>query len=103
MYNYVAFLTTSTTPPVTVVYSGALLITTTVKLAPTSVGQTTSGQHDVVLLPQLILRDTVRASVALITLHQQQQPPIPDAPSAMCPLCIGPSIDESVFQSSAFH
>ena len=74
MYNYVVLLTKSTTPPVTVVYSGALLITTTVKLAPTSVGQTTSGQHDVVLLPQLILRDTVRASVGLTTLDQQQQP-----------------------------
>ena len=45
-----------------------------VTLAPTSVHLTTSDQHDAVLLPQLILRDTIRDSAGLITLPQQQQP-----------------------------
>ena len=41
-------MTTISTPPVTVVCSGVLLITVTV---PTSLSQMTSGQHDMVLLP----------------------------------------------------
>ena len=35
-----------------------------VMLAPTSVGQTTFGQHDVVLPPQLIVRDRMRVLLA---------------------------------------
>ena len=56
-------VTTTTTPPLTVVGSEAMLITIMNMLAPTSVGKTTLGQHNVVLLPQLILRDTMRGSV----------------------------------------
>ena len=52
--------TTVTTPPVTMVWCGAMLIIMTGMLAPISVGQATSGQHDVILLPHLIPRDTVR-------------------------------------------
>ena len=42
-------------------------------LTSTSVGQT-FGQHDVVLLPQLILRNTMRVSAGLTTMLQQQPP-----------------------------
>ena len=45
----------------------------TVMLAPTSVGQTTAGQHDVILPPKLILRDTIRGSVGQTTVPQQQE------------------------------
>ena len=44
-------------------------------LASTSVGQTV-GLHDVVLLPQLILGDTMRGSAGIPTMSQQQQPKI---------------------------
>ena len=65
---------TATIPPVIVVCSGASLITMTVIMAPTSVGQTTSDQHDVVLPPQWILREAVRGSVSLTTMPEHQQP-----------------------------
>ena len=65
---------TTTTPPVTVVYSRATLITMTVMLAVTSEHQMTLGQHDVVLLPQLILKHTVRGSGGHTTMLQQQKP-----------------------------
>ena len=61
---------TTTTSPVTVVCSGAMLITVMVILAPTSVGQTALGQHDVVLPPQLILRDTLSDSAGLAIMPQ---------------------------------
>ena len=48
-----------------VVCSGALLITTTVTVTFTSVDQSTSGEHGVVLSPQVILRDTVRVLLVL--------------------------------------
>ena len=62
---------TTTTYTVTVVCSGALLFTMTAILAPTSMGQTTLGQHDVVLPTHLILRDTVRDSAGLTTMLQE--------------------------------
>ena len=43
-------------------------------LAPNSVGQTTLGQHDVVLPPQLILRDILKEPPDLTTLTKEQQP-----------------------------
>ena len=62
---------TTTTPPVTVVCSRTISMTVT--LVPTAVDLTAFGQHDVVLPPQLILRNTVRGSVCLTTVPQQQQ------------------------------
>ena len=53
-----------TTPPVTVVGSGASL----------SVGQIALGQQDVVLPPHLILRDILRDSAGLTHFPQQPQP-----------------------------
>ena len=43
-------------------------------MAPMFVSLTALCQHDVVLPPQLILRDTMRDSVGVTTLQQQQQP-----------------------------
>ena len=43
-------------------------------LAPPSVGQITLGQHEVALLPQLILKDTTRGLSGLTTMSLQQQP-----------------------------
>ena len=60
-------------PPVTVLCSRALPVTMIVTIAPTSVGLAASDHHDVVWPPQLILRDTMRGSVGLTTLSQQQQ------------------------------
>ena len=66
--------TTTTTSSVTFVQSRALLITVMVMLALTSMGQTTLGQYDVVLLPPLIVGDTMRGSFGLTNLPQHQQP-----------------------------
>ena len=65
---------TTTTLPVAVVYPGEMFISMTVMLAATSLCQTTSGQHDVVLPPQLIPRDMVRSSACLTSMLQQQPP-----------------------------
>ena len=62
---------TTTTPSMTIVCSGALLITMMVTLASTSVGKITWGQQDVSLPPQLILRDTLRCSAGLTNMLQQ--------------------------------
>ena len=62
---------TTTTQPVTVVCFGASLIAIMVTPAPTSVGQMTLGQQNVVLGAQLILRDSVRGSADLTHLLQQ--------------------------------
>ena len=70
--SHVTVTTTTTTTPVTVVCDGASTITMAGKMAPNSVGLTTSSQHDVVLPLQLILRDTIRVSVGLTTVLQQQ-------------------------------
>ena len=82
-------ITSTTTLPMTVVCSGMMLITMQVTMAPTSLGQTTSVQHDVILLPQLILRDIMRGSAGLTTKPQQQQlqskiPPKAYANLVMC-------------------
>ena len=61
--SQVTVTTTTTTPSVTVVSSRASLITMMVTHAPPSMGYTTSGQHDVVLPPQLILRGTMGEGV----------------------------------------
>ena len=62
---------TTAAPPMTVVCSSPAPITMTVAMAPT-VNLAALYQHDVILLPPLILRDTVRGSVGLTTmpLHQ---------------------------------
>ena len=41
-----------------------------ISITSTSVGQTTSGQHDVILLPKSIPRDTMRSSVGLTSMLQ---------------------------------
>ena len=56
----------------TVVCSGTSSITMTVTKTPTTVGQATMVQHDVVLPPHLIQRDIIRISVGLSVLQQQQ-------------------------------
>ena len=72
--SYFTVTTTTTNPPVTIVCSRAMLITTTVVLASISVSQTILGQNVVVLLSQVILRDTMRVSASHINMLQQQQP-----------------------------
>ena len=47
----------------------------TFTVAATSVGLATSGQHDVVLPPKVIMRDTVKGSVGLATVPPQSQMP----------------------------
>ena len=65
---------TTTSQSMTVMCSSATPSTMTVMMTPTSMGLTALGQHDVVLPPQLILRDTMRVSVDLATMPQQQLP-----------------------------
>ena len=79
--------TTTTTLPVTLGYSRASLITTTVKMAFTYVGQTTSGKHDVVLLPQLIPRDTMGGFCCLQHYATAMTTSVPDAFSGISQLC----------------
>ena len=52
--SQVTVAATITTLPVTVICSGSSPITVTIMRAPNSVGLTTQGQHDVVLLEQFI-------------------------------------------------
>ena len=66
------------------------LITTMVTVAATSVGLTTFGQHDVVLLPRMILRDTIRGSACLTTLPQQEQPQSQMSSQAYANYAMGP-------------
>ena len=68
--SQVTVTTTTTTTPVTVVCSGASPITMTISMASTVVGLPISGQQDVVLLPQLIWRDTMRGFVGLSNMMQ---------------------------------
>ena len=70
--SQVTVTTTTITHPVTVVFSIASPITMTILRDPSSVGLPTSGQHDVVLPLQVILWDTVRGSIGLSTMPQQQ-------------------------------
>ena len=78
--SQVTVTNTTTTPLVIVSCSGALLITMPVIMALTSVGQTLSGQHDVVLLAHHYVIATT-ASVL-------------DAFSGKCQLCHGSSACE---------
>ena len=81
----------TTTTPATVVCSGESTTTITVTVVPTPVRLTTaSGQHDVVLLSPLILRDAVRGVVSLATVPQQE--PQSQMPSqAYASYAMGPS------------
>ena len=57
---------TTTTPHVTVICSSVLTLATTVAVHRISVGlAVASGQHDVVLPPPLILRDTMRGVIGI--------------------------------------
>ena len=89
---------TTTTPPVTFVYSSASTKTTTVTMAPTSLGQTAAlYQHDVLPSP-LILRDTIRGLVGLATVLQQH--PQSQMPSqAYANYAMGPPKVSFLFQS----
>ena len=62
------------TPPLTIQCSNTSPITSSVMMAASSVGLATSGLHNVVLPPQLILRDTMRGSCGHTIMPQQQQP-----------------------------
>ena len=62
--SQVTVTTTTTTQPVISVCSGAMLIAAVVPLVPSSMGQTTLGQHVKVLPQQLILRDAIRVLMA---------------------------------------
>ena len=64
---------TTTAPPVTVVCSSAPSFTMIATMVQTTLGLAAFGQHDVVLLPLLILRDTMRFSVGFATLPHWQQ------------------------------
>ena len=92
--SQVMVTTTIIPPSMTVVCSGTMLIT--------SVGQTTSGQHDVVLLPQLVPKDILRGSFW----HQHYAPAtasVSDAFSGICQLCHGSSAGKYLFQHQASH
>ena len=70
--SQVTVTTTATAQHVTALCSCASP-SMTVMIASTFVGLIILGQHDVVLLPQLIPWDTWRGSVGLTTMPQQQQ------------------------------
>ena len=88
--SYVTITITTTTPPVTIVCSGASLITMIGTLGPTSVGQILLGQWDVVLLPQLILQDTLRDSAGLTHMPQQHIPQSWVSSQAYATYALGP-------------
>ena len=67
-------VTTTTSPQMTVVCSGALPITATVTIAPTDVDLEASDQLDMVPPPLLNLKDTMRGAVGLTTVMLQQLP-----------------------------
>ena len=95
MFSYSVFhimsqaTVTTTTPPLTILCSRAMIIAMMIMLALTYVGQTTLRQHNVVLPPWLILRDKRRGSVGLNSILQQQphmqMPPQTYANYAMAP------------------
>ena len=86
----VTVTTTTTTSPVTVVCSGALFITMTVVMAPTSVGQTSLGQYDVVLMPLLILRDIVGVLLASPLCPSNKKPQYQMPSQAYASYAMGP-------------
>ena len=101
--SQVTVITTITTSPVTVVWSGSSPITTTVMIAPTSVGLPTSGKHDVVLPLQLILRATMKWSGGLTTMPQQwqHQSQLPSQAYANC--AMGPPQVSFSFKGEPVH
>ena len=70
----------------------------TATMDPTSVALTTLGQHDVVLPLQLIQRDTMRGSVGLTTMLQQQQSQSQMPSQAYDNNAMGPSQVSFLFQ-----
>ena len=60
-------------------------------MAHTAVDLATLGQHDIVLLPPLIMRDTLSASIGLATLLQQQQSQAQMPSQAYIHYAMGPS------------
>ena len=90
---------TTSAPPVTVVWSKASPITTTVTMTLTSVGLAELYQHDVVLPPLLILKDTLRCSISLTFVLQQQQPQSQMPSQAYANYVVGPSWVSFLFQS----
>ena len=82
-----------------VVCSSALTTAMTVTMAPSFVGLTSALiQHYVILLPPLILRDTVRGDVGLATVPQQESHS--QMPSqAYAKYALGPSQMSFVFES----
>ena len=74
MFILVSHVTiTTATPPVDIV-SSALTRTMIVMTAPSSMGLAVVLDHDVVLPPPFILMDTMRGTVGLTTMEQQQHP-----------------------------
>ena len=68
--------TATATTPVTAVCYGTLSLLTTVTIGPSLMGDPAmSGQHDMVLLPPLTLRDS--GGVVGLTTVPQQQPQMP--------------------------
>ena len=70
-----------------------------VTMASISVCLPASGQHDVVLPAQLIMRDRVRGSVGLATVPQQQQPQSQMHSQAVANHAMGPPQMSFLFQS----
>ena len=83
--------------------SRASSITTSVTMAPTSVGLAASDWHDVVLPPQLIPRDTMRGPVGHATVPQQWQPQSQMPSQANASYSIGPPQVSFLFQRWDFH
>ena len=95
--------TATTTSPLAVVCYRTSPISMTVTMAPTSLDLEESDQHDVVLPPQLILTGTVRDSVGLATVLQQQQPQSEMPSWAYVNYAMGPPQVSFLFQSWASH
>ena len=87
----VIMTTTTTTPSVTALCSGASFFTMIVTLASISLGQIALAQQYVALPPQLIQRDTKGGSAGLTNVLQQQLPQswMPSRAYAYC--AMGPS------------
>ena len=73
------------------------------KMSHTSVGSAPLGQYDVVLTPQLILRDTMRGAVGLTTVLQPQHSQSQMPSQAYGNYVMGYPRGSFLFQSWAFH